>query len=141
MSATALAAAACGSSSPGASDVSDRAAIKQAADHYFVLDTTPSADDYCTSYIELQRSDSFRHGHLTADAERTETRCRRFLPRYTRHVGHTGWPSAQMKRVEIDGDRGHVLVSFRQAGRKTSRNAWVGKVAEGDWRILNAGYD
>jgi hypothetical protein len=63
------------------------------------------------------------------------------LPRYARHVGHTGWRDAEIKRVEIDGSRGHVLVSFREAGRKTSRDAWVGKVAHGDWRVLNAGYD
>lgn len=141
MSVAVLAAAACGSSSSGASDASDRAAIKQAADHYFVLDRTSNADDYCTSYIELQRSDSFRHGNLTSDANRTETRCRQFLPRYARHVGHTGWPDAHIKRVEIDGSRGHVLVSYRMGERRVSRDAWVGKVARGDWRVLNAGYD
>jgi hypothetical protein len=133
--------AACGGSSSDSSDISDQAAIKEAADHYFVFDRTPSADDYCTSYIELQRSDSFGHGDLASDANRTESSCRKILPRYVRHVGHTGWPNAQIKRVEIDGDRGHVLVSFRERGRQTSRDAWTGKVAAGDWRILNAGYD
>ena|SRR5215203_1436028 len=105
--------------------------LRPAADHYFALDATPSADDYCTGYIELQRSDSFRHGNLTADANRTGTRCRRFPPRYTRHVGHAGWPDGHIKRVEIDGSLAHVLVSHRMDGRRVSRNAWVGKGRRG----------
>jgi hypothetical protein len=136
-----LAVTACGGSSSDSSGVSDQVAIRNAADHYFVFDKTPSADDYCTSYIELQRSDSFGHRDLTSDANRTEGHCRQFLSRYVRHGGHTGWRNAQIKRVKIDGDRGHVLVSYRMRGRNTSRDAWVGRVARGDWRILNAGYD
>jgi hypothetical protein len=141
MSGTVLAVTACGGSSSDSSGVPDQAAISEAANHYFVFDRTPDADEYCTSYVELQRSDSFGHGDLASDANRTESHCRQFLPRYVRHGGHTGWRNTQIKRISIDGDRGHVLVSFRMRGRQLSRDAWVGRVAAGDWRILNAGYD
>jgi hypothetical protein len=131
----------CGGTSSPDRPRSDRASIIDAAKTYFVFDPSPDRDEYCASYVELQKSDSPLHGELTSDANRTEARCRRFLPRYLRHVGHTGWRDAKIKRVEVERDRGHVLVTFRIRGRMTSRDARVGRVARGDWRILNAGYD
>jgi hypothetical protein len=129
----------CGGSSTPTVPPSDRASIMRASRNYFLRDATPDPDTYCTSYVELQRSDNFRAGSLVEDADRTESRCRGFFDRIS--VRPTGMHDAKIKRIEIDGDRGHVMVTFRFAGRETFRNAWVGKVAGGDWRILNAGYD
>ena len=128
----------CGGSSSHRFPSNNRASIIEAARSYFVFDSTPDRGAYCASYVGLQRSDSFRVGSLTEDADRTESRCRSVWNRVS--PAHTGWRDATIKRVHIDGDRAHVLVTFRMSGRLTSRNAWVGRVAPGDWRILNAAF-
>jgi hypothetical protein len=130
--------AGCGGSSSNP-QTGDRSSIIHTARSYFVFDASPDRDTYCASYVELQRSDRFGAGSLVDDADRTESRCRRFWSRLS--PSHTGWRDATIRRVEIDGDRGHALVTFRVRGRMTSRNAWVGEVGPGDWRVLNAGYD
>lgn len=136
--------ASCGSSDSDdpTTGLSDRDAIQQAAENYFLLDQTPDPDAYCTSYIALEIDEQPSHGDLTEAAERTESECRRGFEHYAEQIGKTGWPQAEIERIQIDkSDRAHVYATWVERGRQTSRNAPVGKVAEGDWRVLNAGYD
>jgi hypothetical protein len=125
-----------GGADVGGGDVSD---IRRSVDAYFVLDTPPTPSTYCRSYVELQRSDNFRAGNLTEDAQATESKCLRAFALV--QPTHTGWPEAQIRTIDVDGDRGHAMVTYRFRGHTVTRNAWVGRVDDGDWRVLNAGYD
>jgi hypothetical protein len=121
----------------------DESSIERSLRAYFVFDKSPDFDAYCRSFISVHDQDTFRHGSpsaLARDARATETRCRNRSE--ILRPNHTGWPDAQIGKIERHGDRARASVNYRLRGHGIiSRGAQLARIHEGDWRILLAGYD
>lgn len=144
----------CGDDDPSdtASPISDRAAILRSAEAYFLYDEDPDPDVYCRSFVSVREPETLPSGRdylataekvqpdLVEDADATEAECHEYLDLVLDHDGHVGYRDAEIGEVRIQGEgiRGHVMATW---GERGERNAFVGRIGPGDWRILNAGWD
>jgi hypothetical protein len=130
-----------------------RASIRQSAEAYFLHDENPKPDVYCRSHVSVREPETLPSGPdflataeevqpaLEADADYTEDRCHQTLELYLAQVPHTGYRDAEIGAIKVQGIRGHVMATYKDQGRTVTRNAFVGRIGPGDWRILNAGWD